>query len=511
MSDRSRTYNSIANSVVGIGASFVTVVLNFLVRVILVKQLGEEINGLQSLFQSITNVMLLMELGISSAIVIHLYEPVAKKDYNVISSIMSFYKRIYVRLAIIFTVVSILVAFTILDKLVTSSIPLYKVRLYFIFFTASFTINYLTYYKRSLLFAEQKNRISIIVTTLCEIVYRSIQIVLLFVFQQYFVFLILVIFEKMTSNLICNYYVRVHHPYLKENHTIISETKRNAIYSTIKPLMVNQAANTIQNSASSVLISFLLGNICIVGYFGNYQLVMNVVQMVYTQFGGAFTTSFGNLAVEHDVQRMRRSYFRSAFIMNWMASLFCALFVCCTSDFIYIFFGESFVLDTKTVVVISMSLLFYLLNIPMVSIQNALGLHRLDAHFMVIQALFAIALGYVGGIKYGMAGIIGGLLLPMILFSIMIKGVIVGRKALKLLPTQYLCFISIEALKSIIVGVLCLYLCEQQTIGPSIGGIVLKAFVCCMVTILLPALLSYKTEEFRETLDLLKKIKSRRL
>ena len=78
--EKSRTYNSIINSLFGIGASAITVVLNFFVRIILVRQLGAEINGLHNLFQSILSVMSLMELGISTAMIIHLYEPVKNNN-----------------------------------------------------------------------------------------------------------------------------------------------------------------------------------------------------------------------------------------------------------------------------------------------------------------------------------------------------------------------------------------------------------------------------------------------
>ena len=69
---RSRAYNSIVNSLWGIVASSITVLLNFAVRYFLVRELGEEINGLNSLFQSIITMMALMEMGIGSAMIIHL-------------------------------------------------------------------------------------------------------------------------------------------------------------------------------------------------------------------------------------------------------------------------------------------------------------------------------------------------------------------------------------------------------------------------------------------------------
>lgn len=75
MKEKSRTYNSITNSIWGIASALITVVLNFVVRIVIVRALGEEINGLHNLFQNTINVMALMETGVSSAMIIHLYEP----------------------------------------------------------------------------------------------------------------------------------------------------------------------------------------------------------------------------------------------------------------------------------------------------------------------------------------------------------------------------------------------------------------------------------------------------
>lgn len=86
MKEKSRTYNSITNSIWGMLSALVTVALNFAVRIFIVRALGEEINGLHNLFQNTINVMALMETGVSSAMVIHLYEPVKNKDDNTIKN-----------------------------------------------------------------------------------------------------------------------------------------------------------------------------------------------------------------------------------------------------------------------------------------------------------------------------------------------------------------------------------------------------------------------------------------
>lgn len=511
MSTHSRTYNSIANSLFGIVASVISVVLNFFVRVVLVRELGDEINGLHNLFQSITSVMVLMELGISAAMVIHLYEPVKNHDEELTRGIMAFYKQIYVGLAVVFTAVSLLVAFFLLDSLVTTTISMSEVRLFFVVFTVSFTMNYFTYYKRSILYAEQKNRVASAFTCGCELVFRSIQIVLILLFHEYLLFLLVTIAEKVVSNLLCNHYVDKYHPYLRHvRGATLPTAKKRDIFQTVKPLMVNQMANTAQLASRSILISILLGNVAIVGYYGNYQLLTNVASMVYAQFGGAFTTSMGNLAVERDKERMRRAYCKSAFIMDWIACIGCAAFVCCADDFIYLVFGERFVLDRLSVLILSINLAVYMLDIPMISVQNSMGLHRYDAVNMVIQAVLAISLGYVLGRAWGMPGIFIGLLLPLVVFTLLMKGIIIGRKSLDMKAGQYLRFIGAETGKILAVIVLCEVACHLFAMQPSVASLIIKLGVALGLSLVLPALLSFRTEEFRETVQLIKNFKLKR-
>ena len=507
MDTRSRTYNSISNSIYGILCSTVTVFLNFFVRIVLVRELGEEINGLHNLFQSITSVMLLMEMGISSAMIIHLYAPIKNHDIEEIKGIMGFYKKVYLYLAIAFTTVSILVSIFLINKLVTSSLPLNTVRIYFLLFALSFAFNYLTQYKRSILFAEQKNRISIGITAICEVLFRSLQIVFLLVWHQYITFLIITIIEKLASNFVAIHYINKYHPYL--NDGMLQELpfqKKLAIFNTVKPLMVFQVANTVQNASKGILISILLGNVAIVGYYGNYQLVISMVEMIYAQFGGAFTTSFGNLSVDGTSEHKRRIYFKSAFIMNWIAAIMCAGFIACIQDFIYLVFGDHFVLEFMSVLILTVNMMVYLLNIPVISIQNAMGLHNLDVKWMILQAITAIVLGYVGGILLGMTGIFVGLLIPLVVFTLIRKGIVVNKRALDMEAKSYLLFICKEIIKITLSVVFTIWLCEFTKMQPSVLCIILKGMIALVVGIFTPVLFSFKSEEFLETVGLIKKV-----
>ena len=168
----------------------------------------------------------------------------------------------------------------------------------------------------------------------------------------------------------------------------------------------------------------LLGNISIVGYYGNYQLVISTVQLLFSQMGSAFTSSLVIWRQKTIKKECTVRIEKSCFVMNSLAFICCAGFIACIQDFIYIVFGSNFVLSFTCVLILIFNMLIYLLNIPIISVQNAMGLHGCDAGVMIIQAVLAIACGYGAGTIWGMEGILLGLTIPTVILHLFIRGLL---------------------------------------------------------------------------------------
>lgn len=504
--EHTRTYNTITNTLFGVVATAITIILNFVVRVVLVRELGEEINGLHNLFQSVANMIALMEAEISTAMVIHLYKPVKEKNQAKIKEVMSFYRNTYVLLAVIFTVVCVVVDVFFMDKLVTTTIEMSKVRVLFAVFSLSFITKYLTYHKRSILYAEQKNRISVGVNMVCELVFRIAEIVSVIVFHEYMLFLLLMICEAAVSNLICSKYVEKYHPYLKSYRGVkASKGTKKTIIDTIKPLFVTKIAGTVQQSARSILVSMLLGNISIVGYFGNYQLASNAAMSLFSQMGGAVTSSFGNLAVENKKERMYITYRKFSFLINSLAIIMCTGYIACIQPFIEFFFGEAFILPFGSVVLIAVELLVYIFAIPVRSVQNAMGSHRIDRNQMVIQAVASVLLGYVCGKLLGMNGILIGLTLPYFVLTYINKGVMIVHSAFNKKASVFFAEAAGDLLKAVVVISIAVFVALQISTGLLILDFFLRGICSVVLSCVVLLLLSFRSEYFKFYYDAVKR------
>ena len=344
-------------------------------------------------------------------------------------------------------------------------------------------------------------------TTISQVIFRGMAIVSAVLTHKYLYFLLFLIGEKICSNAICNIYVNKRHPYLRKMKAVkLEKEKKWAIFMTIKPLFINQTSLTVQNSANSILISMLLGNISIVGYYGNYQLVISTVQLLFSQMGGAFTSSFGNLATENDKKRMYSVYRKSCFVMNSLAFICCAGFIACIQDFIYIVFGSNFVLSFSCVLILVFSMLIYLLDIPIISVQNAMGLHRCDAGVMIIQAVLAIACGYGAGKVWGMEGILLGLTIPTVIFTFIHKGIVISKVAFEVTSYKYLKDMGSDLIKGIVIIGVISAICNCIPAWNPVIAMILKGILSVIISGILIIAFSFKSEYFKETLAMLMRV-----
>ena len=90
-----RTKNALRNIVWGVIEKITLLLLPFITRTVLIKVLGVDYLGLNTLFVSILQVLSVSELGIGSAIVFSMYKPIAEDDNKTLCALLNLYKKIY--------------------------------------------------------------------------------------------------------------------------------------------------------------------------------------------------------------------------------------------------------------------------------------------------------------------------------------------------------------------------------------------------------------------------------
>ncbi|MBR0365560.1 MAG: polysaccharide biosynthesis protein, partial [Clostridia bacterium] len=90
-----RTQNAKRNIYASLVNKVIAMLLPFLTRSAIIYFVGALYLGLNGLFTSILSVLSLAELGIGSAMVFSMYEPIAKGDTETVCALLKLYEKIY--------------------------------------------------------------------------------------------------------------------------------------------------------------------------------------------------------------------------------------------------------------------------------------------------------------------------------------------------------------------------------------------------------------------------------
>ena len=185
----SRTSNSIKNSISSLGTYIVITLMSLIFQSIFIKNLGSEYNGIKSLFSNILSMLSVAELGFGSAIVYHLYKPIAEQNIEEIRTLIKYYRKVYHIVAIIIFIIGIcLIPF--IPSIVGQVNIKENVRILFLLYLLNTVFSYLLTYKRSILYASQKTYVTNVIGIVFNILSNIIQIASILIFNNFIVYLI---------------------------------------------------------------------------------------------------------------------------------------------------------------------------------------------------------------------------------------------------------------------------------------------------------------------------------
>ncbi len=189
MKNNSRTKNATRNIVWGVMNKGISIFLPFLVRTVMIYKMGLQYVGLGSLFSAILQVLSFAELGVGSALVFSMYEPMERGNEEKINALLNYYRKAYRIIGgVILAIGMILLPF--LKYLIKGEAPS-EINLYYLFgiYLLNNVLGYFLYaYKQSLFMASQRvDRVSVI-NSLTQVLMCLLQIISLLVLGNYYVY-----------------------------------------------------------------------------------------------------------------------------------------------------------------------------------------------------------------------------------------------------------------------------------------------------------------------------------
>lgn len=352
-----RTKKTIRNTAYSMIYQILDVVMNFALRTIFIRTLGKTYLGLSGLFSNILTVLSLMELGVGGAIVFALYKPLADHDNGKVSALMQLYKRVYTLIGIAVCIVGFALT-PFLKHIINLSEAIDQIYLIYWLSIANTAISYFLAYRRSLLIADQRSDIN----TKNQMLFRISRFIVLsatlVIARNYIVYLMLDVVNTFASNIHITYLVRKRYDYIEKAKPIpLSKSEKSQIVKYMCSGIFTKLGQTVVNCTDSIIISTFVGTI-LVGFYSNYSMITNSLDVaVYLIFSG-ITASIGNFAIEKRPDEAEKLFKQVTFINYCISFYLVVCLVSLLSPFVSIWAGIDYVLSDITVAVIVLN--FYI-------------------------------------------------------------------------------------------------------------------------------------------------------
>lgn len=501
-----RSTATLRNSMWGIIQQVIVCVLSMFSRRVMIDTIGVEGVGLNAFLTSVITMLSLAELGIGTAIVYHMYAPIASGDRVQLARLMRTYRNIYRVIAAAIMVLG-LCLLPFMDRIVSDvSYSRRYVSLIFMLFLIQTTSSYLFTYKRSMLSADQNQYIITIFDLGYKIVTIVLGIIILKLTRELAWYLVMLTVCTVLENMLISRKVDRMYPFLKEHGGRLTKAENHRIAKDVRNIFVGKVSGVITNSTDSILINTLVGTVQN-GLYSNYNIILGTLSATLKQFSSAMRGSVGNLIVTEPPSHIDRVFKRLIFIMFYLAA-FCACMLTGLIDpFITLAFGEGLLLDRVTVFVCILNLYMSTVDIPVWTFVSAAGLFKYDKYISITGSGINLIISFVLGKRIGMAGILLGTSATYII-QFVLKIILFYKSFLKRSCIGIF-------IKNLIFGALTAAECAAAAaLTGMIGGVILNpyaafaayAVVSAAIPLVLNSLIFIKTDEFGYSLDLGKSI-----
>lgn len=498
-----KTKNTLNNVLFGSINKIIAILFPFAIRTIIINVLGIQYVGLNSLFSSILNILSLAELGFGTAMVYSMYKPIAEDDTDTINALLNLYKKIY-RIIGLVVLTAGLAIMPFLKYFIKGSHPA-DINLYILYsiFLANNVISYFFFaYKSSLLSAHQKNNITSKIHIFASTAMYVLQIVVLLCFKNYYIYIIFLPLSTLAVNILTAIITKKQYPQYFCKGTVSKEQK-SAIKKQIYSLFLHRIGYVVQSSIDNICISAFLG-LTLLGKYNNYYYIITAIQGFLTILKQSMVAGVGNSLIVDSKESNKKFFNKTLFIFAWIVGWCACCFMSLYQPFMNVWVKQHNMLPFS--VVICLTTLFYINEIrgTVGVYKDALGMWYED-RFKPIAISAVNLIGTIISAYFGwFEGIILSTAVAYLFVGLPWETYVFFKNYMNEKPTKYYLKQLFYLIISIIAVVSTYFVCS---LIPLVGVIevVVKVAICMIVPNIIFVIAYFKTNEFKELLNSLKK------
>lgn len=400
--------------------TFVINLLNFIQGRYFVEYLGVETLGMMKLFTQLLTYLNIVEMGLGTSSTFALYKPLANKDYNKLSIVVSTIESIYNKIAILLLTLGILCVPIIpfFMKMDNFSNAIY---FYWILYVINTVSTYL-FVKYVILFTANQELLYVkTIQSSCVIMFKFLQIFCIVKYSSFFVYIILMIIDNLVQWILFKFHYKKKYFYVTKTKERFPEIKNN-----MKNLVWHKLGWIIVSNTDLILISKFT-SLEIVGIYASYQMIIYVLKTIMEILLNIISPKIGKFIAQHTKIEIYEKY-KKVNILYCFISIFLTY---CTyiliDNFVKLWLGNSISLSDFTIKLICINLWIVLFRGILTIFKDNSGFFD-DIRTPILESIINLIASIILGLKLGLNGVIIGTIISSIIITLGYKSILVFER-----------------------------------------------------------------------------------
>jgi len=487
----SKEINSLRNALVGGISKIVTLALSFAAKTMFIRYLGAAYLGINGLFTNLFVLMSSVDFGVGVAMCYSLYDPLAQNDEDRISTIYDFYRRLYRIIFVVDLIIGVSL-FPFLDVLFNEQSQMANIEIYYILFLANTVLYNLLNYKSYIINADQKRYLTNFYTMIFEGASYIAQIAILILTQNYILYLVITIVKTLGYSLYMAYLARKMYPCIRKCTGVLSAAEKKYLYKNSADMFLYKLSEMMISGTDNIIISLLVGTIS-VGYYSNYEFIIQGVTSITALGFASLAASVGHMLVENNKEKNIKIFYMLQDLNCWLGGFTTVSILILVQDFVAIWAGREYVLSWPVVISIVVNYYFCVQRDLVKMFRESAGLFHRMMYMGIINAVLNVVLSVVFGTYMGMSGIFLATVVSGLLTSFWYEPYLLHKEYLHCSIKGYLA----KQVKCIVLFLICFgvtFLTAGFVRNDNVLSFIVKAVICLFIPNVFYFLVLRKTE-----------------
>ena len=499
----SRTKKSAINSVVGIVCMLISSLLSFALQAVFIRLLGLEYSGVNGLFTDILKILNLAELGISNAIMFRLYKHIADNDQTEIEKVLSFYRKFSYAVGLIILFVGLL--FVPFLHFFVKEVPTFPESLWslYIIVLATSVLTQFNHYKSVLILAKQDRYIYSIVTYSIIFLKHILQILVLWLFGNIYLYLLVPLFTTFLSGIVMGTISKRRYSHSFYSKEKLTKEEKKEFTKDAGMLSVYKLCRTLDATVDTFLISKFI-SVATSAIYASFSMLLTTLTDLFCSFNDAIIASVGDLHASGEKEKVESVFYQSLHFNYLIFGISTSVLAAIISPFVEWWIGHT--LSTLSIVFLLINFYIHALGQNVSTFRNSMGLFRKGWKQPAVTVTLNVIFSLILVQKMGLPGTLIGTFIAGLLTRMWYDPYIVCKHGFDKKPYKYYFrYIYYFAITIITAGAN-IFIAKTLNISDGILGLVVTGFVCLFVSVIFLLLFGFVVKEQKLLLGRIKNI-----